>query len=1172
MVAQHRSAGVEHKVKVLWRPSAAAMISCLLLPLILSVPMPAVAPSVPVSSEAGRGLGRPVCHRSRASVILKEEGDHILPGGDRVMCASSSDYCFSFWTYDNDNDDDDDGNDGNDNNDDGNDNNNSRRHVKWLAQGCFSSSEACEQSECSATRESPRNSFFCCCRGDLCNGNVVVPPLLQQPQEAGTSREDVATSRELQAPQLLVVAVVAAVVVAVASVVAALLWRRRRQRKMSLQDLGDLTACKAGRPVGGGAPGWGSVDISSVQLTDVIGRGRFGCVYKASVKGLKEEVVVKVFSEGQKESYTNELFIYSHPFMQHSNLLTCLGYGRLGSDGYGLVLPYCSGGRLSTHLTHHTLTFPQLCRVVITATRGLAHLHAPITAAGQHKPSMAHRDFNTRNLALREDLSCVVIDLGLAVCVKGASHSRPGRPYTHGTPPALNEVGSVRYMAPELLEGAVNLTECEAALRQIDVYALALVLWECVTRCTHLSPTPPPYMLPFQRELGAHVQLDQMIELVVKEKRRPLFPDTLWSPAGTRDVKTSHEKFEERTTGSCVSINDDVNLTLSDVTKTHDDAFVSSKHASLARRILRDTIEECWDADSEARLSAQCVLERLEQLPQLWRSQGDAKISKSSSKDLSKNGGHSILRSSKEIVFGNGSAIDSSYSEPLTNGSSIGNSCRKPLNNGSSTDFSCREPLTNGSAIDFSCRELELPAYTSDCDTRNSLSSGRTNNNFSIKNSKRNRTPAHNSTSHHDCHAPLLDRSPGATRHDSSGSRDIGRQLLPTSARHDSSDGRDIGHQFHSTSARHDSSGSRDIGSAFVGTTSSGGSEYGERDESSTRTHDTLLSPSLPGQPYLMHAAGQTSNKVYQGRCDGPAERGLASVLQKGSSSPVCVLQSPSSPSAGDTAPFIGSPGASKNFWLKLKQKFRPDNRKAVIVEKQKMSVCGDNRTSRDHPARSGQQLSLYCTQTSPSPRPPTLIFEQGRQEINVSQNPDKVHGSRKLLETCEPISGEPGGLSVEESVSKSRESPSRTREFLSDKLLYRLCEVSAPKGELHKEELVSDLHEFSPKLTAFPTEKPLPNLRDFQPRKIDETWTSTVPQRRHPEGKRRLNNRPASLEIRTPSQEKEEDATPLSAYLSSSCNFNIPQEIVLRKSKTRVKTPRHPPLPRLSLNAEPFV
>ncbi|KAA0193799.1 hypothetical protein HAZT_HAZT000929 [Hyalella azteca] len=848
---------------------------------------------------------------------------------------------------------------------------------------CFSSSEACEQSECSATRESPRNSFFCCCRGDLCNGNVVVPPLLQQPQEAGTSREDVATSRELQAPQLLVVAVVAAVVVAVASVVAALLWRRRRQRKMSLQDLGDLTACKAGRPVGGGAPGWGSVDISSVQLTDVIGRGRFGCVYKASVKGLKEEVVVKVFSEGQKESYTNELFIYSHPFMQHSNLLTCLGYGRLGSDGYGLVLPYCSGGRLSTHLTHHTLTFPQLCRVVITATRGLAHLHAPITAAGgsspttshqvithhitsghhpphhvrsspttsrqviphhitsghhpphhishhhtpvtpphpttrhtpttiphpttpplppagQHKPSMAHRDFNTRNLALREDLSCVVIDLGLAVCVKGASHSRPGRPYTHGTPPALNEVGSVRYMAPELLEGAVNLTECEAALRQIDVYALALVLWECVTRCTHLSPTPPPYMLPFQRELG------------------------------------------------------------------------------------------------------------------------DAKISKSSSKDLSKNGGHSILRSSKEIVFGNGSAIDSSYSEPLTNGSSIGNSCRKPLNNGSSTDFSCREPLTNGSAIDFSCRELELPAYTSDCDTRNSLSSGRTNNNFSIKNSKRNRTPAHNSTSHHDCHAPLLDRSPGATRHDSSGSRDIGRQLLPTSARHDSSDGRDIGHQFHSTSARHDSSGSRDIGSAFVGTTSSGGSEYGERDESSTRTHDTLLSPSLPGQPYLMHAAGQTSNKVYQGRCDGPAERGLASVLQKGSSSPVCVLQSPSSPSAGDTAPFIGSPGASKNFWLKLKQKFRPDNRKAVIVEKQKMSV--------------------------------------------------------------------------------------------------------------------------------------------------------TVPQRRHPEGKRRLNNRPASLEIRTPSQEKEEDATPLSAYLSSSCNFNIPQEIVLRKSKTRVKTPRHPPLPRLSLNAEPFV
>lgn len=41
-------------------------------------------------------------------------------------------------------------------------------------------------------------------------------------------------------------------------------------------------------------------------------------------------------------------------------------------------------------------------------------------------------------------------------------------------------------MAPEVLEGAVNLRDCESSLKQIDVYALGLILWELATRCTDL--------------------------------------------------------------------------------------------------------------------------------------------------------------------------------------------------------------------------------------------------------------------------------------------------------------------------------------------------------------------------------------------------------------------------------------------------------------------------------------------------------------------------------------------------------------------------------------------------------------------------------------------------------------------------------------------------------------
>ena len=52
--------------------------------------------------------------------------------------------------------------------------------------------------------------------------------------------------------------------------------------------------------------------------------------------------------------------------------------------------------------------------------------------------------------------------------------------------PSDHQVGTIRYMAPEVLDGAVNLRECEASLKQIDIYALGLVFWEVGMRCSDL--------------------------------------------------------------------------------------------------------------------------------------------------------------------------------------------------------------------------------------------------------------------------------------------------------------------------------------------------------------------------------------------------------------------------------------------------------------------------------------------------------------------------------------------------------------------------------------------------------------------------------------------------------------------------------------------------------------
>lgn len=64
---------------------------------------------------------------------------------------------------------------------------------------------------------------------------------------------------------------------------------------------------------------------------------------------------------------------------------------------------------------------------------------------------------------------------------------------THG------QVGTRRYMAPEVLEGAINFNR-DAFLR-IDVYACGLVLWEMVSRCDATGPVGD-YLLPFEAEVS----------------------------------------------------------------------------------------------------------------------------------------------------------------------------------------------------------------------------------------------------------------------------------------------------------------------------------------------------------------------------------------------------------------------------------------------------------------------------------------------------------------------------------------------------------------------------------------------------------------------------------------------------------------------------------------------
>lgn len=43
--------------------------------------------------------------------------------------------------------------------------------------------------------------------------------------------------------------------------------------------------------------------------------------------------------------------------------------------------------------------------------------------------------------------------------------------------------GTPFYMAPELLNCSIDLTNVSSSLKQADVYSMALVMWEIVSQC-----------------------------------------------------------------------------------------------------------------------------------------------------------------------------------------------------------------------------------------------------------------------------------------------------------------------------------------------------------------------------------------------------------------------------------------------------------------------------------------------------------------------------------------------------------------------------------------------------------------------------------------------------------------------------------------------------------------
>jgi len=175
-------------------------------------------------------------------------------------------------------------------------------------------------------------------------------------------------------------------------------------------------------------------------------------------------IAVKVFNLQDRNSWQIEKDVYSLPQMKHNNILNYLGAERHGEGldvEYWLITEYHPNGSLWDYLKSHTVNLKQLLTIIqgigrgwflflvfsyahILFALGLTHLHEelPATVTEGAKPSIAHRDFKSKNVLLSTNFRACIADFGLAIVF---------HPNTLGD--AHGQVGTRRYMAPEVLEG-----------------------------------------------------------------------------------------------------------------------------------------------------------------------------------------------------------------------------------------------------------------------------------------------------------------------------------------------------------------------------------------------------------------------------------------------------------------------------------------------------------------------------------------------------------------------------------------------------------------------------------------------------------------------------------------------------------------------------------------------
>ena len=250
--------------------------------------------------------------------------------------------------------------------------------------------------------------------------------------------------------------------------------------------------------------------VSGYRVEGVLGEGGMGTVYRATQLSLNRTVALKVlageFSDDEtfRERFRREGLLQAA--IDHAHIVTVYEAGET-EDGLFLAMRLVRGPTLKDEIFSKQLTPERTVRILLAVADALD---------AAHEVGLIHRDVKPQNILVGARDHAYLADFGLTK-VPDESGGLTG---------TGQFVGTIDYIAPEQVRG-------EGADHRSDVYALAGVLYECLTGSVpyprasepavlfaHMSD-PPPSLREMRPDLPA--ELDALIARGMAKDREERF-------------------------------------------------------------------------------------------------------------------------------------------------------------------------------------------------------------------------------------------------------------------------------------------------------------------------------------------------------------------------------------------------------------------------------------------------------------------------------------------------------------------------------------------------------------------------------------------------------------------------------------------------------------------------